>query len=105
MRVFPAGLRMNIAIATAAVKANTMARVKSTKINIKSSSCSSHSDCQTNHFCALSCFTGSCGNDGSMPANGVGLFCQPCNQCINWRSITTSCDVCPSDTAVRTQGP
>ena len=105
MRVFPAGLRMNIAIVTAVVKANIIARVKSTKINIKSSSRSSPSDCQTNHFCALSCFTGSCGNDDNVPANSAGLFCQPCNQYINWRSITTSCDVCPSDTAVRTQGP
>ena len=94
MRLAPAGLMINIAKTTAEARAILVPTTRA-KTQSPSGPCSAHSDCDTDeHFCAVACFTGSCGKDRSVQANTVGLFCQPCEECINGRSLTGRCDMC-----------
>merc|ERR1711874_822348 len=47
-------------------------------------SCGGNGGCSDWEFCAIRCFTGSCGNDGNVE-HADGQFCQPCQMCTKKR--------------------
>ena len=58
-------------------------------------SCTAHSDCRANQFCAVRCWTGGCGKDGKVREGKRQQFCQPCTKCRKPAdSATHSCDSC-----------
>ena len=62
-------------------------------------SCTWHSDCGTNQFCGVKCWTGGCDetkeNSKGKKAKKHGGFCQPCTKCQKYSdSSTRSCATC-----------
>ena len=57
--------------------------------------CNSDDECADEEFCAIECFTGGCGNDGSVEAGTIGQFCQPCNECeLGSDAVSGDCSAC-----------
>ena len=57
--------------------------------------CTTHVDCGAGMFCAIECFTGSCGADESVMSGTLGNYCQPCVECEQASdAIDGSCSVC-----------
>ena len=57
-------------------------------------SCKTHSDCGTNQFCGVKCWTGGC-DKASNSKKTRGNFCQPCTNCTKHTdSVTHGCEVC-----------
>ena len=69
-----------------------------TTINIPSlyPSCTWHSDCGTNQFCGVKCWTGGCDEAGNdRKGKQLGRFCQPCTKCKKYTdSSTRTCATC-----------
>ena len=62
-------------------------------------SCTGHSDCGTNQFCGVKCWTGGCGEGKKDPKGKKHKdhdnFCQPCAHCKKHPdSVTRGCDIC-----------
>ena len=62
-------------------------------------SCTRHSDCGTDQFCGVECWTGGCDEGRDDPKGKKrkknGKFCQPCTKCKRpTDSVTHSCGIC-----------
>jgi len=67
--------------------------------------CTQHSDCTAGMFCGVECWTGNCGNAGTISKNTVAPvnygYCQPCRECnIANNSITEDCNLCKDPTCL-----
>ena len=57
--------------------------------------CQDDSDCMDNEFCAIECFSGECGLDGSETSGTFGQYCQPCDECqLPEDAVSGNCDSC-----------
>ena len=57
--------------------------------------CQYDSDCMDGEFCAVECFTGPCGLDGSETSGTIGQYCQPCDECqLPQDAVSGNCDTC-----------
>ena len=57
--------------------------------------CLDDSSCMDGEFCAIECFTGECGLDGSESSGTLGQYCQPCDECqAPEDAVSGNCDSC-----------
>jgi hypothetical protein len=57
--------------------------------------CTGHSECSEGQFCGIECWTGGCGEAEDVPADTLGQYCQPCDECESGGdSVTGDCAVC-----------
>ena len=59
-------------------------------------SCNAHASCKRGkQFCAVQCWTGGCGADGTARRGTLRNFCQPCVECQKVNdSVTGKCNIC-----------